>query len=69
MGIQTDTLERTDSEERVDDGTDDERTPEITVESATTAIVLAHPKMRRRREAGPTMAAEPEPVGGRLRTS
>lgn len=38
--------------QRGDAGTDDETTPEITVESARTAIVLTHPKMRRRRMAG-----------------
>ena len=38
--------------QRGDAGSDDETTPEITVEPATTAIVLAHPKMRRRRQAG-----------------
>lgn len=38
--------------QRGDADTDEATTPEITVEPATTAIVLAHPKMRRRRTAG-----------------
>jgi hypothetical protein len=38
--------------QRGDAGSPDEKVPEITVESAATAIVLAHPKMRRRRTAG-----------------
>lgn len=38
--------------QRGDAGSGDENVPEITVEPASSAIVLAHPKMRRRRTAG-----------------